>query len=52
MLDADQTGKISFKNIKQQVRFLELNMSDEQMQEMIDAGDIDGDGEINIEEYL
>ena len=48
----DETGKISFKNIKRVAKELGENMTDEELQEMVDEADRDGDGEINEEEFL
>ena len=46
MFDDDKTGKISFKNLKQVAKELGDNMTDDEIQEMIDqAGK---DGEIDI----
>ena len=46
LFDDDNTGKISFKNLKRVAK--ELG----EIQEMIDEADRDGDGEINEEEFL
>merc|ERR1712167_31440 len=48
LFDDDQTGLVSFKNIK---RFLSEDMSDEGIQELVDEGDRDGDGELNMDEW-
>ena len=48
----DQTGKISFRNLKRVAKELGENMTDEELQEMIDEADRDGDSEINEEEFL
>ena len=50
--DDDETGKISFKNLKRVAKELGENMTDEELQEMSDEADRDGDGEINEEEFL
>ena len=42
-----QTGKISFRNLKRVCTELGENLTDEEMQEMIDEADRDGDGLIN-----
>jgi len=52
LFDDDETGKISFKNLKRVSKELGENMTDEELQEMIDEADRDGDGEINSEEFL
>ncbi|KAH9556684.1 hypothetical protein CY35_07G043100 [Sphagnum magellanicum] len=51
LFDDDETGKISFKNLKRVAKELGENMTDEELQEMIDEVDRDGDGEINEEEF-
>ena len=50
--DIDKTGKITFRNLKRVAKELGENMTDEELQEMIDEADRDGDGEINEEEFL
>lgn len=52
LFDDDDTGKISFKNLKRVARELGENLTDEEIQEMIDEADKDGDGEISQEEFL
>ncbi|EES98599.1 Centrin/ calcium-binding family protein [Giardia duodenalis assemblage B] len=52
LFDEDDTGKISFKNLKKVAKELGENLTDEEIQEMIDEADRDGDGEINEEEFL
>eukprot|EP00976_Prorocentrum_cordatum_P051003 1029902-Prorocentrum_minimum.AAC.7 len=52
LFDDDETGKISFKNLKRVAKELGENMSDEELQEMIDEADRDGDGEVNEEEFF
>ncbi|CAK9275756.1 unnamed protein product [Sphagnum jensenii] len=51
LFDDDETGKISFQNIKRIAEELGENMTNEELQEMIDETDHDGDGEINEEEF-
>jgi len=45
-------GKISLKNLRRVAKEIGENMTDEELQEMIDEADRDGDGEINEEEYV
>ncbi|KAM5222004.1 centrin-1 [Ctenodactylus gundi] len=52
LFDDDKTGKISFKNLKRVAQELGENLTDEELQEMIDEADRDGDGEVNEEEFL
>ncbi|KAG8520314.1 Centrin-1 [Galemys pyrenaicus] len=52
LFDDDETGKISFKNLKRVASELGENLTDEELQEMIDEADRDGDGEVNEEEFL
>ncbi|XP_022906299.2 uncharacterized protein [Onthophagus taurus] len=52
LFDDDETGKISFKNLKRVAKELGENLTDEELQEMIEEADRDGDGEINQEEFL
>lgn len=52
LFDDDNTGKISFKNLKRVARELGETMTDEELMEMIEEADRDGDGEINQEEFL
>uniref|UniRef100_A0A8C4KYG9 Centrin 1 n=1 Tax=Equus asinus asinus TaxID=83772 RepID=A0A8C4KYG9_EQUAS len=52
LFDDDETGKISFKNLKRVANELGENLTDEELQEMIDEADRDGDGEVNQEEFL
>lgn len=52
LFDDDETGKISFKNLKRVAKELGENLTDEELQEMIDEADYDGDGEISQDEFL
>mmetsp|Transcript_14473 Transcript_14473/g.37475 ORF Transcript_14473/g.37475 Transcript_14473/m.37475 type:complete len:110 (+) Transcript_14473:303-632(+) len=50
--DHQGTGKISFDNLKRVARELGENMTDEELLEMINKADLDGDGEVNEDEFL
>ena len=52
LFDDDGTGKISLRNLKRVARELGETMTDEQLQEMIEEADRDGDGEINEQEFI
>ncbi|KAK9875554.1 hypothetical protein WA026_009362 [Henosepilachna vigintioctopunctata] len=52
LFDDDDTGKITFKNLKRVAKELGENLTDEELQEMLDEADLNGDGEINQEEFL
>ncbi|KAG7271461.1 hypothetical protein CRUP_016363 [Coryphaenoides rupestris] len=52
LFDDDCTGKISFKNLKRVAKELGENLTDDELQEMIDEADRDGDGEVSEQEFL
>ncbi|TRZ03426.1 hypothetical protein DNTS_000420 [Danionella cerebrum] len=52
LFDDDETGKISFRNLKRVAKELGENLTDEELQEMIEEADRDGDGEVNQQEFL
>ncbi|KAM8763580.1 centrin-4-like [Rhynchonycteris naso] len=52
LFDADDTGSITLNNIKRVAKKLGENLTDDELQEMLDEADRDGDGEINEEEFL
>ncbi|NWR37064.1 CETN1 protein, partial [Tachuris rubrigastra] len=52
LFDDDETGKISFKNLQRVAKELGENLTDEELQEMIDEADRDGDGEVDEQEFL
>merc|ERR1719191_892952 len=51
LFDEDETGKISFRNLKRIAQELGETLSDEELQEMIEEADRDGDGLINPDEF-
>ena len=52
LFDDDNTGKISLRNLKRVARELGETMTDDELQEMIDEADRDGDGEISEEDFI
>ena len=52
LFDDDESGKISFKNLKRVAKELGENMTDEEIAEMIEEADRDGDGEIGEDEFM
>merc|ERR1712124_13939 len=52
LIDDDQTGKISLKNLKRVAKELGETMSEEELMEVITESDKDGDGELSMEEFL
>ena len=52
LFDDDETGKISFRNLKRVAKELGENMTDDEINEMIEEADRDGDGEISEEEFM
>mmetsp|Transcript_29141 Transcript_29141/g.33673 ORF Transcript_29141/g.33673 Transcript_29141/m.33673 type:complete len:89 (+) Transcript_29141:38-304(+) len=52
LFDDDYTGKISLKNLKRVAKELGKTMNDDELQEMMDEADKDGDGQINEEEFI
>ncbi|NXT45508.1 CETN2 protein, partial [Pluvianellus socialis] len=52
VFDRDGTGKISFQNLKVVAGELGEDVTDEELQEMIDEADVDGDGEVDKQEFL
>lgn len=52
LFDDDDTGTISFKNLQRVAKELGENLTDEELKEMIDEADIDGDGQVNQNEFL
>ncbi|NWW77592.1 CETN1 protein, partial [Climacteris rufus] len=50
--DDDETGKISLQNLKRVAEELGENLTDEELQEMINEADWDGDGEVSQQDFL
>eukprot|EP00802_Teleaulax_amphioxeia_P011180 Tamp_11210.p2 GENE.Tamp_11210~~Tamp_11210.p2 ORF type:complete len:216 (-),score=49.12 Tamp_11210:71-718(-) len=51
LFDDDHTGKISFSNLKRVIHMVGERLTDDEIQEMIDEADRDGDGELGEEEF-
>jgi len=52
LFDDDGKGTISFKDLKRVAQELGEDMTDTEIKEMINEADLDGDGEINPDEFL
>ncbi|SMN20557.1 similar to Saccharomyces cerevisiae YOR257W CDC31 Calcium-binding component of the spindle pole body (SPB) half-bridge, required for SPB duplication in mitosis and meiosis II [Maudiozyma saulgeensis] len=52
LFDDDHTGKISFKNLRRVAQELGENMNDQELRAMIEEFDMDGDGEIDEDEFI
>eukprot|EP01015_Nassula_variabilis_P024256 TRINITY_DN4617_c0_g1_i5.p1 TRINITY_DN4617_c0_g1~~TRINITY_DN4617_c0_g1_i5.p1 ORF type:complete len:209 (-),score=88.32 TRINITY_DN4617_c0_g1_i5:103-729(-) len=51
LFDEDRSGQISLKNLRRVARELGETMDDNELQEMIERADQNGDGVINFEEF-
>lgn len=52
LIDTNNTGFIRFEDLKRAAQVLGENLTDEEIQEMIDEADRDGDGAIAPDEFL
>lgn len=52
LFDDDDTGAISFRNLKRVARELGENLTDDELKEMISEADLDGDGQVDQSEFL
>ncbi|XP_061454703.1 uncharacterized protein LOC133371367 [Rhineura floridana] len=52
LFEDQESGKISFKNLKRIANEIGEQLTDEELQEMIDEADLDGDGEVNEQEFV
>jgi len=52
LIDEDDTGKINFYNLKKVAILLGEQVSDQEIINMLDAADDDGDGQVNLTEFL
>merc|ERR1719403_179587 len=51
LFDEENTGFITFKNLKRVVQELGEDLEDEEIQEMIDEADKDADGQVSMDEF-
>merc|ERR1712224_83231 len=52
LFDDDETGTVSFKNLKRVAKETNQSLSEDELQEMFNDADKDGDGVLNEEEFL
>eukprot|EP00030_Apusomonadida_sp_AF-17_P003067 a344326_281.p1 GENE.a344326_281~~a344326_281.p1 ORF type:complete len:183 (+),score=90.89 a344326_281:30-551(+) len=52
LFDSDSTGRVTFRDLKRVAKELGENLTDEELQEMIDEADRDGDGEVDEADFL
>merc|ERR1719198_335578 len=52
LFDEDQTGFVTLKNMKRVAKETNQTLDEEELQEMLNDADRDGDGQLNEEEFL
>lgn len=52
LIDEDDTGKIDFDNLKNVATLLGEQVSDQEIINMLNAADDDGDGQVNLTEFM
>merc|ERR1712118_463334 len=52
LFDDDKTGTISLQNLKRIAKELGETLSEDELKEVITESDKDGDGELNLDEFL
>jgi centrin-1 len=51
LFDDDNTGTISLRNLRRVARELGETMTDEELQEMVDRADSNGDGAVTMDDF-
>lgn len=52
LFDEDDTGKIDFNNLKNVAKFLGEQVSDQEIINMLNSADNDGDGQVSLTEFI
>jgi len=52
LIDEDDTGKIDFNNLKSVAVIIGEQVSDEEIINMLNVADEDGDGQVNLTEFM
>ncbi|GAA53816.1 Centrin-3 [Clonorchis sinensis] len=52
LFDDDDSGRITYRNLKKVAKELGENLTDQELRAMIEEFDRDGDGAINLEEFI
>mmetsp|Transcript_41054 Transcript_41054/g.30194 ORF Transcript_41054/g.30194 Transcript_41054/m.30194 type:complete len:102 (+) Transcript_41054:218-523(+) len=52
LFDDDNTGQITLRNLRRVARELGETMTDEELQEMIDRADSNGDGNVSFDDFF
>lgn len=52
LFDEDDTGKIDFNNLKNVAMLLGVQVSDQEIINMLNTADDDGDGQVNLTEFM
>lgn len=52
LIDEEDTGKIDFNSLKNVAKLLGERVSDQEIINMLEAADEDGDGKVNLSEFL
>ena len=52
LYDSDDTGKITFKNLRETANELGEDLTDDEIWSMIREADTDGDGQISLDDFI